>query len=127
MIERIEIPPIDLAWSVWTPWTSIALDARGGGGVAIPNAAPGVYEVRQADTEERLTIGRASNLRFRIRQCLVKGIAPHSTGDQIRAAENLSGLLVRWAATDRPAAVEEELHRRHVESFGRLPRYTRHT
>ena len=31
---------------------------------------------------------------------------------------------VRWAETDRPAAAEEELHRRHRERFGRLPRYT---
>lgn len=89
----------------------------------------GVYEVKYIDSEERLTIGRASDLRMRIKQGLVKGKVPHSAGEKIREneKENLSRIVVRWAITDRPATVEEELHKRYEAEFGKLPKYTEHT
>jgi excinuclease UvrABC nuclease subunit len=93
----------------------------------LPNRQPGVYEVGYADADERLTIGKASDLRMRVRQGLVKGKVPHSAGDKIRAREELSRLVVRWAVTSRPAAAEEELHHRHKARFGRLPQYVSHT
>ena len=95
-----------------------------GGYRAVPTRS-GVYEVRRADDEQRLTIGKATNLRQRIVRGLVKGKLPHSAGKRIRASERVSELLVRWAETDRPAAAEEELHRRQIQQFGRLAQYTR--
>jgi len=86
-----------------------------------------IYEVRYADTEERLTIGKASDLRMRIKQGLVKGKTPHSAGNKIRDSEDTSKILVRWAITNRPAAAEEELHKRYVKKFGKLPKYVQHT
>lgn len=64
---------------------------------------------------------------MRIKQGLVKGKVPHSAGKRIRAQEDLSRLVVRWAVTDRPAAVEEELHKKYKAKFGELPKYTEHT
>jgi len=125
----LEIGTITLEWSPWVPWPDIAVDDRGRGGVRIPNKASGVYEVQYAEAsgEERLHIGKATDLRWRIRQGLVKGIAPHSTGKRIRAAEDVSKLVVRWAVTDRPSCAEEGLHRLHREAFGALPKYTLRT
>ncbi len=123
--EIITIEPIQLEWSPWTPWPDLEADARGGG-ANLPTR-PGVYEVRYADAEERLTVGKASDLRMRVKQGLVRGRVPHSAGERIRAYEDTKRLLVRWAVTDRPAAVEEELHRRHRERFSRLPKYVQHT
>ena len=125
--QELCIPVIRLEWSDWTEWDKIKNDAMGKNGVPIPNGKPGVYEARLNDQEERLHIGKASNLRMRVRQGLVKGKIRHSTGDKIRKFENTSAILVRWAETDRPAAAEEELHRLHKERFsGRLPKYTKH-
>ena len=44
-------------------------------------------------------------------------------------SENLdfSKIVVRWAVTDRPSATEEDLHKRHVEKHGRLPKYVKRT
>lgn len=125
--ETIVIPAIGLEWSEWVEWTQLQLDARSSGGVRIPNGQPGVYEAHHKDSEERLTIGKAGNLRFRIRQGLIHGKAPHSSGQAIRMNENVSTIVLRWAVTTRPSAVEEELHRRYKEKFGRLPKYTQHT
>ena len=124
--EVISIPTVELDWSPWVSWMSIWDDARSGG-INIPNRTPGVYEARATDREERLTIGKAADLRMRVRQGLVKGKTPHSAGTRIRANEDLQAILVRWAVTDRPAAVEEELHRRHRARFGSLPKYVEHT
>lgn len=77
--------------------------------------------------EERLTIGKASDLRMRIRQDLVKGKTQHSSGKKIRANEDISKIVIRWAITERPASVEGELHKRYIEKFGILPKYTKHT
>lgn len=125
-IEVIEIPRIELRWSNWFPWNDLIEDARSGG-IKIPNYMPGVYEVKYVYAEERLTIGKASNLRMRIRQGLLKGKSAHSSGKNIRANEDVAKIVIRWAETDRPAATEEELHRRHLKKFGRLPKYTKHT
>lgn len=126
---RLEIGTIILDWSLWTPWQHLLPDNRGGAGVSIPNHIPGVYEVRYADhlAAERLHIGRASDLRMRIRQGLVKGAVPHSTGKRIRQEEDVSRLVIRWAVTERPGAAEEELHRLYREEFRRLPKYTLRT
>ncbi len=125
--QTIHIPSITLHWSDWVAWDELKIDARSDSGVLIPNGEPGVYEVRIADVEDRLTIGKASNLRMRTRQGLVKGKVPHSAGTKIRQNEDPACLQVRWAVTDRPSAVEEELHKQHIEKFGRLPKYTDHT
>ena len=126
-IRHIEIASITLDWSEWFAWSRFELDARSDSeGITLPDS-PGVYEVRQVDNDERLTIGRASNLRMRVKQGLVKGKVPHSSGKSIRENEEVASIVIRWAITDRPAAVEEELHRRHIEFFGRLPKYTERT
>jgi hypothetical protein len=124
--QYINVPPILLEWFWWEWWDDLAEDARGGGGVGVP-PEPGVYEVRIYDEQERLHIGRASNLRARVKHALVTDSSPDTTGGKIRRNEDTSRVCVRWATTDRPAAVEEELHRQHVERFGRLPKYTQHT
>ena len=127
VIEIIEIPRIELKWSEWYHWDELKKDARCESGIKVPNRVSGVYEVICFGTEERLTIGKASNLRTRVRQGLIKGKTKHSSGKKIRANEDVSRLVVRWAVTDRPACVEEELHKKHREKFGRMPKYTKHT
>jgi len=124
--EVIEVPRIMLEWSDWVPWDALKIGARSGG-VKVPNKKPGVYEVKYRDAEERLTVGKASDLRMRIKQGLVKGKTPHSAGEKIRENEHTSNIVVRWAITDRPAAVEEELHKKHLSRFGKLPKYVEHT
>ncbi len=125
--EKITIPSIVLEWSEWVAWDDLKIDARQKDGVNVPSRVRGVYEVKYANNEERLTIGKASNLRMRIKQGLVKGKAPHSAGEKIRANEDVSRIVVRWAATDRPATAEEELHRRYQAKFGGLPKYVEFT
>lgn len=125
--EEIIIPPIVLEWSDWVPWNDLKTDARARQGVRVPNRGSGVYEVRYIDSEHRLTIGKASNLRRRIKQGMVKGKTLHSAGKRIRAHEDVSRLIVRWAMTDRLSAVEEELHKRYLVKFGSLPKFVKHT
>lgn len=127
-VQTLTIPPIELRWSEWTAWSRLQLDARSDPqAVRVPDK-PGVYEAKLTDSEERLTIGRASNLRMRIKQGLVKEAkVPHSSGDNIRTKEDTSRIVVRWALTDRPAAAEGELHRQYKESFGVLPKHTKRT
>lgn len=122
--EIIKIPPITLEWSNWFSWNKLKIDARKGG-IKIPDEK-GVYEVKYIDKDWRLTIGKASNLRARIRQGLIKGKIPHSTGEEIRKKEKTWKIVIRWAITDRPSAVEEELHRRHRDKYGKLPKYGVH-
>ena len=124
--QTINIPTITLTWSEWTPWGLIELLERAGG-VAIPNGVPGVYEVKHVHLNECLTIGKASNLRWRVRQGLVRGKAPHSSGKLIREYEDLTTIVIRWAFTDRPAATEEELHRLYRCKYECLPKYTKRT
>lgn len=126
---QLKIGIIILDWSSWTPWLDVAIDNRGGAGIFIPNRTAGVYEVKYADHDGdgRLHIGRAANLRMRIRQGLVKGATPHSTGRRIRQHENVGRLVIRWATTERPGAAEEELHRLYRTAHGCLPKYTLQT
>jgi hypothetical protein len=126
---RLEIGTIILDWSPWIPWRDVLIDNRGGAGVSIPNQIAGVYEVRYVDHQsaERLHIGKAGDLRMRIRQGLVKGAALHSAGKRIRQEEDVSRLVIRWAVTERPGAAEEELHSLYRQEFGRLPKYTLRT
>jgi hypothetical protein len=121
----LEIGTIKLDWSDWVPWPDVSADNRGGAGVSIPNMSAGVYEVRSIDNDadDRIYIGKAGDLRLRVRQGLVKGKLPHSGGRHIREQEDVSRLVVRWAATSRPAAAEEEMHRAYRARFGRLPTY----
>jgi len=125
--EVLNIPQIELSWSEWVSWNQFLIDSRSGEGVIVPNGIPGVYEVRYRDLSDRLTIGKASDLRMRIKQGLVKGKTPHSAGKAIRANEDLSKIEVRWAVCDRPSAAEEELHRKYIAKFGRPPKYVQHT
>ena len=127
-IGIIKIPEINLKWNKWYKWHTLELDLRrSDNGVNVPSR-PGVYEARYEDEEECLTIGKASDLRMRVKQGLVKGKVPHSTGERMKS-ENLdfSKIVVRWAVTDRPSATEEDLHKRHVEKHGRLPKYVKRT
>ncbi len=122
--QVIALPQITLEWSDWYPWSKLK------DSTAAPKILPktsGVYEVRLLNSPERLTIGKSSNLASRITRGLVKGSLPHSAGKRIRANEDFFNLEVRWAETDRPCAVEEELHRMYTGKFGNLPRYTRRT
>jgi hypothetical protein len=61
----------------------LEIDSRGQNGVKVPNGIPGVYEVRYQDSEEFLTIGKTNDLRFRVKQGLVKGKTGHSAGENI--------------------------------------------
>jgi hypothetical protein len=125
-MEQQQPEEISLRWSDWYYRNDRIKDARSGG-IKIPNKRPGVYEVKLEASEERLTIGRASDLRMRIRQGLLRGKTPHSSGDRIRESEDLSNVVIRWAETAKPAAVEERLHMSYVEKHGRWPKYTHHT
>jgi len=126
-VQALEIPPIVLAWSPWERWNDLKKDERLRTGARVPAGRPGVYEVIREHTLERLTIGRASDLRERVKAQLVRGVGPHPAGTQIREHEDTSRVLVRWAVTDRAAAAEEELHRQHIRQHGRLPKYTQRT
>ena len=125
--QTIKIPKIVLEWSDWISWHDLAKDARTGEGIYVPNRKQGVYEVKRRRSQKRLAIGKAANLRMRIKQGLVKGKSSHSAGKKIRKKEVLSKLVVRWAETDRPSAVEEELHRLYVKKYRELPEYVQHT
>ena len=92
--ETMNIPSITLKWSDWFHWDEIKKDARKDG-IKIPNKEPGVYEAKYENSEERLTIGKASDLRMRVRQGLVKGKTQHSAGENIRANEDASRIVVR--------------------------------
>ena len=122
--REIHIQPIVLEWSEWHSWEDIRKDVKDGG-IRIPYE-PGVYEARLHNEEERLTIGRASHLYSRVKDGLVKGNS-HSTSWRIQDNESVEDILIRWAVTDRPAAVEEELHIRYRGKFGELPKYTKNT
>ena len=126
-VQKIVIAPIELNWSQWYIWQELMEDARSGG-IRIPNGVPGVYEARLIGATKRLTKGKASNLRMRIRQGLIKGKTAHSAGKNIRETENVNSVEIRWATTDRPSAVEEELHKQYVsQHHGEMPKYTQHT
>ena len=122
----IDIPTIRLEWSDWIKWEDLKVDARRGG-IRVPNHISGVYEAKYKETEDRLTIGKASDLRHRVKQGLVKGKTSHSAGEKIRKNEDVSRIEVSWGCTNRPACAEEWLHRKHVKKYQRLPKYVEHT
>lgn len=124
--EELKIQTIVLEWTDWIPWNDLKLDARSGG-FNIPNHISGVYEAKHENSNERMTIGKATDLRMRVKHGLVKGKIPHSAGERIRANEDVSKIVIRWAITSRPCAVEEELHKKYKEKFGKLPKYVVHT
>ncbi len=109
-----------MVWSKWTTWNDIET------GIVRVTKESGVYEARLKHNHKLLTIGKSVNLRKRIERALVKGKMPHSAGRKIRANEDTSKILVRWAITDRPVAVEEELHIKYKDKFGKLPKYVKH-
>lgn len=125
--QTLNIEEINLQWSQWFSWNLLIEDSRGDKGIKIPNGKSGVYEVKFLNDDCRLTIGKASNLRHRIRQCLVKGISSHSAGKRIRQLEDVSNIIVRWAETNRPNAVEEELHMLYRKKYDCLPKYVERT
>ena len=123
----IDIPTMVLEWSKWFNWEDFNRDLRSDTrGVKVPDDS-GVYEARYINSDKSLTIGKASNLRMRIKQGLVKGKVPHSAGKRIRVGEDLERIEIRWALTNRPSAVEEELHLRYVQKHGVLPIQTKRT
>jgi hypothetical protein len=126
-VQALEIPPIVLAWSSWQRWDDLRRDERVRTGPRVPIGRPGVYEVIKEHTTERLTIGRAADLRARVKHQLVMGHGTHPVRNAILKGEDTSRVLIRWALTDRPAAAEEELHRLYVRQHGRLPKYTQRT
>jgi len=123
--QVLELPPIVLEWSRWERWED--LTEHGLAILDLPRGKPGVYEARLQGSEERLTIGKASDLRTRVLHALVRGISSHPSGRKIRDREDLRQVLVRWALTDHPCAAEEELHRLHLATFARLPKHTLRT
>lgn len=122
--REVHIEPIVLDWSEWHSWRDVERDAREGG-VTLPNKEPGVYEARLSGSEKRLAIGKTRDLRKRVKQGLIGGkVAGDPAGGALGAGEDV---VVRWAVTERPAAVAEELQIRHKGRFGELPKYTRDT
>ena len=117
---------MSLNWCPWVSWNTLTADGRRLGGANIPSK-PGVYEAKFVEAKDSLHIGRTDNLRRRVKQGMVKGKIPHSAGERIRAVEDVSRIVVRWAETDRQVEVEAELHKEHVRRFGALPRHDRRT
>jgi hypothetical protein len=76
--------------------------------------------------DARLHVGMATDLRMRVRSGLIKGQVPHSTGERIRATEDVRELEVRWAevALEDARLVEEMLKWRHrQQNEGASPSY----
>jgi hypothetical protein len=124
--EVLSIPDIWIKWSFVESFDDIAGTGEHSEEIDLPPPEPGVYEVRCRGRYEPLYIGRTLNLRQRVRDALVKGIAVHVAGQRMRENEGPALLCVRWAVTDRPAAAEEELLRRHEKFWGHLPEYVGH-
>ena len=126
--QEIKLPLIVIEWSEWFPWKKFLIHGKHPFlGIKMPNK-PGVYELKYLDSDERLTIGKASNLRSRVKQGLVKGQIPHSTGIRIKKAkEDTSNLVIRWAVTIYPSAVEEYLINEYIEKYGKRPKYNKIT
>jgi len=123
-VECLELPPIWLPWSCVEDWTDVIGTGEHSDEILLPPAKPGVYEVKVRGEAEPIYIGKTLNLRRRIMEALIEGSMLHTAGQKMRENENFADLSVRWAVTDRPAAAEEELWRRHVEFWGRPPKYS---
>ena len=116
--REVHIEPIMLEWSEWHSWRDVARQD----GAVVPCEQAGVYEAKISGRKERLAIGKAKDLRARVKKGLMGGKAGDPAGEDLGAGEDV---VVRWAATERPAAVVEELCIRHKGRFGELPKYTR--
>ncbi|MBM3477153.1 MAG: hypothetical protein FJX75_28125 [Armatimonadetes bacterium] len=121
--QEINIPTMILRWSCGVRWVDIAGIGESSEEVRVPPNEPGVYCVFRKGDIPALYIGQTTNLRRRIVDALVRGTAMHTAGTLIRENEDLSRLVISWGLTDRPAAVEEELIRRHMEEWRKLPQY----
>lgn len=125
MEQTIILGVIQLKWSDWITFEKVRIDNRVSK-LNLPKSA-GVYEVVMNVDDDRLTIGKTGNLCDRLK-CLIRGNDGHSAGKKIKGAfpdeAMRSKFLIRFALTSRPAAIEEELHRLHKETYGILPRYT---
>jgi len=124
--QVLQTGPIFLEWYRWFRWPELAVSEKSPDRIGPPTDA-GVYEVRFEGEEQRLYIGKATNLDRRIKQDLIRGYHVHPAGPALRAEKDKSRILIRWTDTDRPAAVEEELHRLHLERFDAYPKYTQRT
>ena len=125
MKQIIEIPKIILEWSSWYKFEDIKKNVRDGG-VNLPDES-GVYQVIDKNGEI-IHIGRASNLRMRVKQGFVKGKTPHSTRKRIiENGINLNELKIQWAVTDYPNTIEELLHKKFKKEYGKLPKFTKVT
>ena len=125
MKEILKIPEIVLNWSQLYSFEDIKKHAKEGG-VNIPNQS-GVYKVLN-ENNEILHIGRASNLRHRIKQGFVKGKTPHSTRDRmLNEGVDFKKLKIQWAITDWPNSAEEYLHKKFKKEYGHLPKFTKVT
>jgi len=123
--KEIKIPIIKLNWSEYYSFNELLKDARKDG-ISVPNK-PGVYEVID-ENGNVLHIGRASNLRSRVKQHLVKGKGKHSTRKRmLEDGVNFNNLKVRWAVTNWPNSAEEFLHKEFKKKYGCLPKYTKVT
>ncbi len=121
MKEIIKIPEIVLNWSKLYSFEDIK-----NRGVNIPNQS-GVYKVLD-ENNEILHIGRASNLRNRIKQGFIKGKIPHSTRKRmLEDGIDFKKLKIQWALTSWPNSAEEYLHKQFKEEKGKLPKYTKVT
>jgi len=120
---RLDIGTIELDWSWWEWWTDLRDGFLGGARVQVPEKL-GVYEVKLHGEPTLLYIGRAQNLHVRVLDQLAKAGTHHSAARKIAARELVEQICVRWATTDRPAAVEEELLRAHLEAWKTLTKYT---
>ena len=125
--EEVQLPKVWVCWSYPEKWEALGAATGRETEMELPPAEPGVYEVSVGYFSPRLYIGRATDLYSRILYGLIGGKSPHTAGQKIRENEDLTKITVTWAATDRPAAIEEELHLRHIHEFGRLPKYTQRT
>lgn len=114
-----------LNWHEWVSWNDLLRDVRSDRAAPNPPSGPGVYEVKHSDQEKRLVIGKASDIRSRLKQGLVKGKLGHPPGDRLREdIKDFSTVQIRWAVTVIPAAVEEHLLQQHKIMFnGDLPTY----
>ena len=125
MKEVIKIPEIELNWSDLYSFEEIEKNIKDGG-VNVPDAS-GVYKVLD-ENNEIIHIGRASNLRNRVKQGFVRGKTPHSTRERmLKEGVNLKKLKIQWAVTDWPNSAEEYLHKEFKKNYKRLPKYTKVT
>lgn len=90
----------------------------------------GIFAVRQRGLAERLLVGRAGDLRRRLKHALVESRRRRATDDELRTKEDLTRIEMRWAlasAREAPfipwAEIEAELLRRYVAQFGQWPKY----